>query len=116
MEKLQNVTLPPGVQATLGPLTNAVGEVFRYVIDAPPDMPLDRGARAPGLGPPTRAAPRARRCRRGQFRRPVKEYQVRVDPFLLRKYGVTIDEVAQASPGTAPTPAVACSGAATRRW
>ena len=26
----------------------------------------------------------------------VKEYQVRVNPFMLRKFGITIDQVAQA--------------------
>src|SRR6186713_2937926 len=40
LEKLQNVTLPPNVQAALAPLSNAVGEIYRYVIIAPPDMPL----------------------------------------------------------------------------
>src|SRR5487761_1948211 len=39
LEKLQNVTLPPGAQPGLAPLTIAVGEVYRYVVDAPVDMP-----------------------------------------------------------------------------
>src|SRR5215831_2676097 len=40
LERLQNVNLPSGVQAQLAPLTNAVGEIYRYVLDAPPEMPL----------------------------------------------------------------------------
>src|SRR5512140_2792370 len=38
MEKLQNVILPPGAQPGLAPLSNAVGEIYRYVLDAPADM------------------------------------------------------------------------------
>ena len=38
-ERLQGVNLPPGAQPVLGPLTTAVGEVFRYMVDAPADMP-----------------------------------------------------------------------------
>src|SRR5512140_201628 len=40
LEKLQNVNLPANVQATLAPLSNAVGEIYRYVLIAPPEMPL----------------------------------------------------------------------------
>jgi cobalt-zinc-cadmium resistance protein CzcA len=32
LEKLQNVTLPPGIQPTLAPLSTAVGEVYRYIV------------------------------------------------------------------------------------
>ena len=39
-EKLQNVVLPPGAQPGLAPLTTAVGEIYRYVFEAPADMPL----------------------------------------------------------------------------
>jgi cobalt-zinc-cadmium resistance protein CzcA len=41
LERLLGVELPPGVQAQIAPLTNAVGEIYRYVIDAPADMPLN---------------------------------------------------------------------------
>jgi len=40
LEKLQGINLPPNVQPTLAPLTNAVGEVYRYIVDAPPGMSL----------------------------------------------------------------------------
>ena len=39
LEKLQTVNLPPGVQPALGPLTTAVGEIYRYMLEAPPGMP-----------------------------------------------------------------------------
>ncbi|MCW5624480.1 MAG: efflux RND transporter permease subunit, partial [Burkholderiales bacterium] len=40
LEKLQNVPLPPGVTPQLAPLTNAVGEIYRYVVEAPATMPI----------------------------------------------------------------------------
>lgn len=33
-EKLQDVSLPPGIQPQLAPLTGPVGEIFRYVIES----------------------------------------------------------------------------------
>ena len=38
LEKLQGVNLPPGLAPTLAPLTTAVGEVYRYVVDAHKEM------------------------------------------------------------------------------
>lgn len=95
LEKLQNVKLPPGINASIAPLTNAVGEVFRYVIEAPASMPV-RDVRAlqdwvirPALRTVTGIADVI------GFGGEVKEYQIRIKPFLLRKYNVTIDQVAQ---------------------
>ena len=36
LERLQQVSLPPNAQPTLAPLTTAVGEIYRYVLEAPP--------------------------------------------------------------------------------
>lgn len=96
LERLQNVTLPSNIQATLAPLTNAVGEIYRYVLDAPPGMPL-REVRAIQdwvLRPALRQVPGVADV--VGFGGAVKEYQVRVNPSLLRKFNVTIDQVAQA--------------------
>ncbi len=96
LEKLQNVTLPPGAQPGLAPLTNAVGEVYRYVLDAPAAMP-PREVRAlqdwvlrPALRQVQGVADVV------SFGGTVKEYQIRINPFMLRKFGITIDQVAQA--------------------
>ena len=96
MEKLQNVTLPPGAQPGLAPLTNAVGEVYRYVLDVPADMsPNDvRALQDWVLRPALRQVPGVADV--VSFGGTVKEYQVHINPFLLRKYGVSIDQVAQA--------------------
>ena len=99
IEKLQNVTLPPGISPTLGPLTSAVGEIFRYVVEAPPEMPVNE-VRAlqdwvirPALRPVAGVADVV------SFGGTVKEYQVRVNPQFLRKYGVALDQVAAALSG-----------------
>lgn len=96
MEKLQNVTLPPNVQPSLAPLTTAVGEIYRYVIETPPGTPLEKVREIqdwvvrPALRSVSGVADVA------SFGGAIKEYQVRVDPYLLRKYGVTLDQVTQA--------------------
>ena len=96
LERLQNIVLPTGIQATLAPLTNAVGEVYRYIIEAPPEMPL-REVRAiqdwilrPALRQVSGVADIV------GFGGAVKEYQVRLIPAALRKHSVTTDQVAQA--------------------
>jgi heavy metal efflux system protein len=96
IEHLQNVNLPPGIQPQLAPLTNAVGEIYRYVLDTPPDMPLNevRALQDWVLRPALRPVPGVADV--VSFGGTIKEYQVRVDPFLLHKYGVTIDQVAKA--------------------
>ncbi len=96
LEKLQNVTLPPGAQPGLAPLTNAVGEVYRYVLDVPADMPPNeaRALQDWVLRPALRQVQGVADV--VSFGGTVKEYQIRINPFLLRKFDVTIDQVAQA--------------------
>ena len=96
LEKLLSVTLPPGVQPSLAPLTNAVGEVYRYVLDAPKDMPPNevRALQDWVLRPAFRQVPGVADV--VGFGGTVKEYQVHINPFLLRKFNVTLDQVAQA--------------------
>ena len=96
LEKLQNVNLPPNIQASLAPLSNAVGEIYRYVINAPPDMPLTevRALQDWTLKPALRRTPGVADI--VSFGGLVKEYQVRVNPFLLRKHAITIDQLGQA--------------------
>ena len=96
LEKLQDVTLPNGLQPGLAPLSNGVGEIYRYVIDAPPGMPLYevRALQDWVVSPALRQVPGVADV--VGFGGSVKEYQVRINPFLLRKYGLTIDQVGQA--------------------
>ena len=96
LEHLGNVTLPNGVLPTLAPLTTAVGEVVRYVLQVPPDM-SENDARALQdwvVRPALRMVPGVADV--ASFGGTVKEYQVQVDPARLKRFGVTLDQVAQA--------------------
>lgn len=96
LEKLQTVDLPPGVQPQLGPLATAVGEVYRYIIDAPADMPMAevRALQDWVVRPTLRRVPGIADIT--SFGGTVKEYHVAVDPAKLRRYGVTLDQVSAA--------------------
>lgn len=96
LEKLQNVTLPPNVQPGLAPLTTAVGEIYRYVIEAPAGMPENevRALQDWTIRPALRIVPGVADV--VSFGGTVKEYQVQVDPYALRRYGIGIDQVSQA--------------------
>ena len=96
LEKLQGVTLPLGVQPSLAPLTTAVGEIYRYILETPADMP-QREARAIQdwvIRPEIKIVPGvADVVSFGAF---IKQYQVRIDPAQLKKYSVTLNDVANA--------------------
>jgi cobalt-zinc-cadmium resistance protein CzcA len=96
LEKLQNVTLPPGLQPGLAPLTTAVGEVFRYIVEAPKGMDPNevRALQDWVVRPQLRIVPGVADV--VSFGGTVKEYQVQADPAALKRYGVTIDQVSQA--------------------
>ena len=96
LEKLGNVTLPAGVQPVLAPLSTAVGEIYRYVLDAPTDMPIYevRAIQDWVVKPALRIVPGIADV--VSFGGAVKEYQLRVNPFLLKRYGVTLDQVVTA--------------------
>ncbi|MEZ0315433.1 MAG: efflux RND transporter permease subunit [Methylophilaceae bacterium] len=93
LERLQGVDLPPGLQPTLAPLSTAVGEIYRYLIEAPKDMP-QREVRAIQdwqIQPALRTVPGVADIT--SFGGAVKEYQVRLDPYLLKKFDISIDQV-----------------------
>lgn len=94
INRLQFVPLPPGLQAQLSPW-NAIGEVFRYTLEGPgytvqelktaQDFILERQfKRVPGVIDVV------------SFGGETKQYQVGVDPFRLRGYGVTYSQLADA--------------------
>lgn len=96
LERLQGVSLPAGLQPTLAPLTTAVGEVYRYLVEAPKDMP-QREVRALQdwkIIPQLRMVPGVADIT--SFGGTVKEYQIKLDPYRLKKFDVSIDQVNQA--------------------
>jgi heavy metal efflux system protein len=96
LEKLQNVTLPNGIQPSLAPLTTAVGEIYRYVVEAPKGMSQNeiRALQDWVIRPGLRIVPGVADV--VSFGGTVKEYQVQVDPYALKRYGLSIDQVNQA--------------------
>ena len=95
LEKLQTVTLPAGVQPSLAPLTTAVGEIYRYVLEAPPSVPVSelRTIQDWTIRPALRMVPAVADV--VSFGGAIREYQVHVNPDLLRKFSVTLDQVSQ---------------------
>lgn len=96
LEKLQAVNLPNSYQPTLAPLTTAVGEIYRYLVDAPKEMPQReiRAIQDWQIIPMLRTVPGVADIT--SFGGAVKEYQIKLDPYFLKKYNVTIDQVNQA--------------------
>jgi cobalt-zinc-cadmium resistance protein CzcA len=96
LERLQTVNLPPNVQPALAPLTTAVGEIFRYMLDAPADMPPNevRAIQDWVIRPALRIVPGIADV--VSFGGTIKEYQVRLNPYLMKKFAVTVDQIATA--------------------
>ncbi len=93
LEKLRDADLPDSVTPGLGPLSTPIGELYRYTLsgaglDALKLRELEdwvvepRFLQVPGVADVT------------PFGGLVKQYQVRVDPSLLSKYGLSITQVA----------------------
>lgn len=96
LERLQGVSLPASLQPTLAPLTTAVGEVYRYLVEAPANMPQReiRAIQDWKIIPQLRMVPGVADIT--SFGGSVKEYQIKLDPYRLKKFGVSIDQVNQA--------------------
>lgn len=94
-EKLTIVTLPSGVQPQLAPLSTAVGEVYRYTIDAPglSDQEI-RTLQDWTVRPYLRMTQGVADV--VTFGGAIKEYRVEVNPLALRKYQITLDQLNQA--------------------
>ncbi|MEI7612556.1 MAG: CusA/CzcA family heavy metal efflux RND transporter [Betaproteobacteria bacterium] len=94
-ERLSTITLPVGVQPQLAPLSTAVGEVYRYTIEAP--GLTDREIRTLQdwtVRPVLRMTPGVADV--VSFGGAIKEYHIAVDPLALRKFQITLDQLNQA--------------------
>jgi cobalt-zinc-cadmium resistance protein CzcA len=93
LERLQTAELPNGVVPELAPLTTAVGEIYRYVVEAPPSYTpmqlrdlqdwriVPQLLQVPGIADVV------------TFGGPLKEFHILADPAKLRKYGLSLPEV-----------------------
>ncbi|MEI7430463.1 MAG: CusA/CzcA family heavy metal efflux RND transporter [Betaproteobacteria bacterium] len=94
-ERLSTITLPAGVQPQLAPLSTAVGEVYRYTIEAPGMTDTEvRTLQDWTVRPVLRMTPGVADV--VSFGGAIKEYQIAVDPLALRKYQITLDQLNQA--------------------
>ncbi|WP_134088186.1 efflux RND transporter permease subunit [Olivibacter sp. XZL3] len=93
MERLAAAELPDGVNPELAPLSTAVGEIMRYVVEAPasftPTQLRDLQdwvikpalLQVPGIADVT------------TFGGPMKQFHIFLSPEKLRKYGLSIGEI-----------------------
>ncbi|TPD65390.1 efflux RND transporter permease subunit [Flavobacterium microcysteis] len=96
MERLATAELPEGVSPELAPLSTAVGEIFRYVVEAPPTFSpiqlrdLQDWVIKPYLLQTAGIADIT------TFGGPLKQFHILTYPDKLRKYSLTISEVENA--------------------
>ncbi|MDB5272286.1 MAG: cobalt-zinc-cadmium resistance protein CzcA [Chitinophagaceae bacterium] len=92
-ERLATAQLPDGVNPQMGPLTTAVGEIFRYVVVAPPTYtPMQlRDLQDWVIRPFLLQTPGVADII--TFGGPVKQYHILTSPDKLRKYGLTLQQV-----------------------
>lgn len=96
MERLAMVELPDGVVIELAPLSTAVGEIFRYVVEAPPTFSamelrdLQDWVVIPYLLQTSGIAEVA------TFGGPLKQFHILTSPDKLRNFGLSISEVEEA--------------------
>lgn len=96
MERLAAAALPEGVAPELAPLSTAVGEIFRYVVEAPSGYTptelrdLQDWVIRPYLLQTDGIADIV------TFGGPMKQFHILTDPNLLRRYDLTIADVEQA--------------------
>jgi heavy metal efflux system protein len=94
-EKLSTVNLPAGVQPQLAPLSTAVGEVYRYTIDAPDLSETEiRTLQDWIIRPALRMTPGVADV--VSFGGAIKEFHIEIDPLTLRKYQITLSQLSQA--------------------
>jgi cobalt-zinc-cadmium resistance protein CzcA len=96
MERLQTAELPDGVAPELAPLSTAVGEILRYVVEAPPNYSPTQLRdlqdwvikphilEVPGIADVT------------TFGGPLKQFHILTSPDKLRKYDLTLADLEKA--------------------
>lgn len=94
LERLSDVTLPNGVQSGLGPLSNGLGEIYRYTVRGPLPLTELKAIEDWVVEPAYRTVPGVVDVT--SFGGAIKQYQVDVDPARLQAYGVTLPQVEQA--------------------
>ena len=95
-EKLKDADIPPNARPELGPMTPSIGEVFRYVIEAPDNMSLTDLRELQDYVIRPRILQAEGVIDVVNFGGLVKQYQVIVNPIQLEKYNLSILSIADA--------------------
>ena len=96
MERLATVDLPENVVIELAPLSTAVGEIFRYVVEAPPTYSpmelrdLQDWVIIPSLLQTSGVAEVS------TFGGPLKQFHILISPEKLRKFNLTLSDIEEA--------------------
>ncbi|MDP4204586.1 MAG: CusA/CzcA family heavy metal efflux RND transporter [Bacteroidota bacterium] len=96
LEKLKDAELPDGATPVLTPLTMAMGEIFRYVIDAPDSVPLTtlRELQDYVITPKILQAEGVVDV--SNFGGLVRQFQVVINPLQLEKYNLKVQDISDA--------------------
>jgi cobalt-zinc-cadmium resistance protein CzcA len=96
LEKLKDADLPDGVEPVLTPMTMAMGEIFRYVIDAPDSVPLTylRELQDYVIIPKLLQAQGVVDV--SNFGGLVRQFQVVIKPIQLEKYNLKVQDISDA--------------------
>ena len=95
-ERLAGAQLPAGVSPELAPLSTAVGEIFRYVVEAPPNYSQTqlRDLQDWVIKPALLQVPGIADV--VTFGGPLKQFHILTSPDKLRKYNLTLQQVMDA--------------------
>ncbi|MEI6276372.1 MAG: CusA/CzcA family heavy metal efflux RND transporter [Prolixibacteraceae bacterium] len=96
LEKLKDADIPDGVSPVLTPMTMAMGEIFRYVIQAPDSCPITylRELQDYVIVPKLLQAEGVVDV--ANFGGLVRQFQVIINPLTLEKYNLKFQDVADA--------------------
>jgi cobalt-zinc-cadmium resistance protein CzcA len=96
LEKLRDVELPEGAVSKLGPMTPAIGEIYRYVIEGDESYSLTdlRELQEYIVIPKILQAEGVIDV--ANFGGLIRQYQIVVDPIQLEKYGLSVSDLAEA--------------------
>jgi len=96
LEKLKDAQLPDGAEPELAPLTMAMGEIFRYVIEAPDSVNITQLREIQDYVIIPKLLQAEGVVEVDNFGGLVKQFQVVINPLQLEKYNLKVQDIADA--------------------
>ncbi|MEI6821818.1 MAG: CusA/CzcA family heavy metal efflux RND transporter [Bacteroidota bacterium] len=96
LEKLKDAQLPEGAEPVLAPLTMAMGEIFRYVIEAPDSVSVTQLREIQDYVIIPKLLQAEGVVDVNNFGGLVKQFQVVINPLQLEKYNLKVQDIADA--------------------